>query len=110
MRDEHFRHGVQAPGQDELLRVARILYNEFSDCLREQGELTPVWNEDQCNLAGTEVLAWMNFAKIQKQRHFRFEHRLWLLMQQNRLMETRYRESASNVLRILDYWKRRLLG
>lgn len=93
---------------DRLSVDACRIYNEFADCLRREGEVTPTWNADVCDLPGTEVLAWMEFAKLQRRRELYFERQLWGLRQEKRQMEAAYRETAGRLLRLLDYWRDRL--
>jgi len=95
---------------NDLEDDARFLYNEFANCLRDQGEIIPIWDREVCEISGSETLAWMEFARIQRRRTFKFEQRIWFLEERQRRRDRYYQQQSLRVKNMLDVWKRRIFG
>lgn len=88
--------------------LGRKIYNEFANCLRDQGEVVPRWDEDVCDLSGTEVLAWIELAKINDRRFLNMREHIHCLNQKVQYLENRYRKSASTALLTMDKYGKKL--
>ena len=91
-----------------LLSDACRMYNEFADRLREQGELTPRWDADVCDLSGTEVMAWMELARKHNGILRKMHHRIMVLDRKLYDLEKQYHVRVSQTLRTMDEWGKRI--
>lgn len=93
-----------------LIREACRIYNEFADLMREQGEIIPRWDADVCDLAGTEVLAWMEFAKRQRVELHRLEHKVSFLDRKLYNLEKSYHQRISAAMRTMEMWRQKIFA
>ncbi len=95
---------------DVLLREACKTYNQFADRMREQGEAVPRWDGEVCDLAGTEVLAWIELTRNQLGKLSRLERQVLALDRRLYDLERAYHQRVSTALQTMERWRQQLFG